>query len=297
MDRENHGNETRSLRNSLSINWNDQEAVMRAIDESAGYIAAKSAKKADIAVVLGSGLGAFADNLHDADVIPYGDIPFFSKPTVSGHGGTLHLGTVGGKRAAVMRGRMHYYEGYDTREITFPVRVLARLGITSIVLTNACGGVNKRFHPGDLMIIEDHIGNFCPSPLRGANLDIFGERFIDMSAAYTPAYIEIAERTAAALGIPVQKGVYGYWPGPAYETAAEIRAYMALGADVVGQSTVAETIVARHCGMRVLGLSLVTNMTCVYSRGGTSHEEVIEMGKNKARDFITLLEKIIERIP
>jgi purine-nucleoside phosphorylase len=278
------------------IDWNDADAVMRAIDESAGYIAAKSAKKPQIVVVLGSGLGAFAEKLRDADVIPYGDIPFFPEPTVSGHGGALHIGDIGGKCVAVMQGRMHYYEGYDTREITLPIRVFARLGVTCVVLTNACGGVNKHFHPGDLMIIEDHIGNFCPSPLRGANLDVFGERFIDMSAAYTPAYIEVAEKAAFELGLPVQKGVYGYWPGPAYETAAEIRAYMALGADVVGQSTVAETIVAKHCGMDILGLSLVTNMTCVYSRGGTNHEEVIEMGKRKARDFILLLEKIIERI-
>jgi purine-nucleoside phosphorylase len=273
----------------------DKAAVMGAIDEAVAFIASKSRKRAEIAVVLGSGLGAFAEKLENAEVIPYGDIPFFPKPTVSGHGGNLHIGNIGGKCVAVMQGRMHYYEGYDTREITFPMRVLARLGIKDIVLTNACGGINKHFHPGDLMIIEDHIGNFCPSPLRGANLDEFGDRFIDMSAAYTPAYIVLAEKAALETGLRIQKGVYAYWPGPTYETAAEIRAYMALGADVVGQSTVAETIVAKHCGMNILGLSLVTNMTCIYSRG-TNHEEVIAVGQQKAQDFIMLLEKIIGKM-
>jgi purine-nucleoside phosphorylase len=278
------------------LDWTDRAAVMRAIDESASFIASKTGKKPEIALVLGSGLGAFAEKLKDADILPYGDIPFFPKPTVAGHGGNLCLGNVGGKCAAVMQGRMHYYEGYDTQEITLPIRVLSKLGIKTIILTNACGGINKHFRPGDLMIIEDHIGNFCPSPLRGANLDEFGERFIDMSAAYTPAFIELAEKAACEMGIRIQKGVYGYWPGPTYETAAEIRAYMALGADVVGQSTVAETIVAKHCGMNILGLSLVTNMTCIYSKG-TNHEEVIAMGKQKAEDFIMLLEKIIEKMP
>jgi purine-nucleoside phosphorylase len=278
------------------LDWMDNGAVMRAIDESVSFIASKTLKRAEIGVILGSGLGAFAEKLKNAEIIPYETIPFFPKPTVIGHGGNLCLGDIGGKCVAVMQGRMHYYEGYDAREITFPIRVLRRLGVKTMILTNACGGINKHFHPGDLMVIEDHIGNFCPSPLRGANLDEFGDRFIDMSAAYTPAYIELAEKAAKETGIPLQKGVYAYWPGPTYETAAEIRAYMTLGADVVGQSTVAETIVAKHCGMNVLGLSLVTNMTCIYSRA-TNHEEVVTMGQQKAHDFIALLEKIIEKMP
>ena len=274
----------------------DKESVMAAIREAAGYISAKTAKKPVIALVLGSGLGAFAECLANADIIPFDDIPNFPRSGVAGHGSKLYIGELEGIPVAVMQGRAHYYEGYDTQTITFPIRVLALLGIKSVVLTNACGAVNKHFSPGDIMIIEDHLSFFCPSPLRGINLDDFGERFVDMSAAYTPAYIETAEKAAKELNIKIQKGVYGYWHGPTYETAAEIRAFMALGADVVGMSTVAEAIVARHCGMKILGLSCITNMTCIYSKSGTSHEEVMEMGRLTADRFIALLTKIIPRL-
>jgi len=273
-----------------------KESIIAAIREAAGYIRTKTAKKPAIALVLGSGLGAFAECLVNADIIPFDDIPNFPRSGVAGHGSKLYIGELEGIPVAVMQGRAHYYEGYDTQTITFPIRVLALLGIKSIVLTNACGAVNKHFSPGDIMIIEDHLSFFCPSPLRGINLDDFGERFVDMSAAYTPAYIETAEKAAKELNIKIQKGVYGYWHGPTYETAAEIRAFMALGADVVGMSTVAEAIVARHCGMKILGLSCITNMTCIYSKSGTSHEEVMEMGRLTADRFIALLTKIIPRL-
>jgi purine-nucleoside phosphorylase len=272
------------------------ENMTAAIKEAAAYISARTAKKPEIALVLGSGLGAFVERLVNADVIPFEDIPHFPRSTVPGHGGKIFIGEFEGRCIAVMQGRAHYYEGYDTQDIGFPVRVFASLGIKSIVLTNACGAVNEHFSPGDIMVIEDHLSFFCPSPLRGPNLDEFGERFVDMSGAYTPAYIEAAEKAANALNITIQKGVYGYWQGPTYETAAEIRAFQAMGADVVGMSTVAEAIVARHCGMKILGLSCITNMTCIYSKEGTSHEEVMEMGRLMADKFTALLTKVIPQL-
>jgi purine-nucleoside phosphorylase len=282
--------------NIKNLDYTDKAAMENAVNEAAEYIRTKTDKRPGVALVLGSGLGKFAEHLERADVIPFAAIPNFPQSTVAGHEGKLFFGEIKGHCVAVMQGRVHYYEGYDTQTITFPVRVFSALGVKSIILTNACGGVNKHFAPGDLMIIEDHLSHFCPSPLRGVNLDSFGERFVDMSGAYTPEYIALAEKTAARLNINIQKGVYGYWHGPTYETAAEIRAYMALGADVVGMSTVAEAIVARHCGMKILGLSCITNMTCIYSKGGTNHEEVMEMGKLAAGKFITLLTGIIEQL-
>ena len=280
----------------MNLDFTDKEAMMSAINQAAEFVKKASAKKPEIGLVLGSGLGAFAEKLQDTVVIPYENIPFFPKATVEGHGGKLFLGSIAGKNVVVMQGRYHYYEGYDTQTITLPIRMMKTLGVDTVILTNACGGISKHFSPGDLMIIEDHIANFCPNPLRGANLDAFGERFIDMSHAYTPELITLAEGCAKKLNIKIQKGVYGYWPGPTYETAAEIRAYMALGADVVGMSTVAETIVARHCNMKVLGISCVTNMTCIISKAKTSHEEVVEMGKLGAEKFITLITDILKNL-
>jgi purine-nucleoside phosphorylase len=271
----------------------NKESISKAITEAVLYIQNRTTLKPAFGLVLGSGLGLLADQIEDAVRIPFEDIPNFPNPTIAGHSGNLVIGKISGKRVIAMQGRVHYYEGYDTGTITFPIRVLAKLGIETLILTNACGGVNKHFLPGELMIIEDHISFFCPSPLRGANLDEFGERFVDMSKVYNPDLVQLAAQIAKSLGVKVQKGVYGYWQGPTYETAAEIRAFMALGADVVGMSTVPEAIVARHCGLKTLGISCITNMTCIYSASGTNHEEVIEMGKLAASGFITLLRGII----
>ena len=280
----------------MNLDYMDKEFMMKAIDEAVAYIKAKIKNQPVIAMVLGSGLGAFAEELQDAVVIDFESIPYFPKPTVEGHGGKLFIGELKGKTVLVMQGRYHYYEGYDTQTLTFPVRVFAGLGIKNIVLTNACGGVNKHFKAGQLMIIEDHIANFCPSPLRGAHLDMFGPRFTDMSEAYDREYIRLAEECADELGIHVQKGVYAFWHGPTYETPAEIRAYMALGADVVGMSTVGETAVAVNCGMRVLGISCITNMTSVISKSKTSHEEVMEVGRLVAESFISLLTAFVGKL-
>jgi len=274
------------------IDWNNQAAVMEAIDEASGAITGRTGLKPGVAVVLGSGLGAFAEGLGDKTVIPFAGIPHFPKASVEGHGGAVVVGTLGKVPLAVMQGRAHYYEGCDIREVTLPVRALARIGVTKLVLTNACGAVNPDFAPGEFMLIEDHLSMFCPNPLRGVNLDAFGPRFLDMSRAYSPAYIEAAGRAAEAAGITTRRGVYGYWPGPTYETAAEIRAFKALGADVVGQSTVAEAITARHCGMAVLGIAAITNMTCVYA-GETSHGEVLEMGRVMGGKLAALLTRVI----
>jgi purine-nucleoside phosphorylase len=279
-----------------NLDFNDADAMMKALKESAAYIRSKTDKQPQIAIVLGSGLGGYADRLRNTDVVPYGEIPNFPRPTVSGHSGRFVIGDVSGKRVAVMQGRNHYYEGYDTQTITFPIRVFKLLGVESLILTNACGAVSRRLAPGDLMIIENHLAHFCPPPLRGAHLPELGPRFTDMSRPYAPEYMELARECADELGIPIRQGVYGYWPGPTYETAAEVRAYAALGADVVGMSTVAEDMVAVNCGIKVLGISCVTNMTCIHSKGKTSHDEVIEVMDRIADKFIGLLDKVIEKM-
>lgn len=279
-----------------NLDFTDGEMMMAALKETVAYIQSRTKKVPQVAMILGSGLGDYANQLKNVDIIPYEDIPNFPRPTVSGHSGRLFIGEVSGKCVAVMQGRNHYYEGYDTQTITFPVRVLRMLGADSLVLTNACGAVSKHFTPGDLMIIENHLAHFCPPPLRGAHLEELGPRFTDMSRPYDLDYIQLARRCADELGIKVQQGVYGYWPGPTYETAAEVRAYAVLGADVVGMSTVAEDMVAVNCGMRVLGLSCVTNMTCIHTTGVTSHDGVIEVMDKISNTIIQLLNRILMEI-
>lgn len=281
---------------NVNLDYMSKELMMKAIDETAEFISSKLEKAPSVAMVLGSGLGDFAEQVENPVIIPFEEIPNFPKPTVEGHGGKLFIGELGGKTVLIMQGRFHYYEGYDTQTLTLPVRVFHKLGVKSIVLTNACGGINKHFKAGELMIIEDHISNFCPSPLRGAHLDEFGPRFTDMSEPYDREYIELAQKCAEELDIKVQKGVYAFWHGPSYETPAELRAYRTLGADVVGMSTVAETAVAVNCGIRVLGISCITNMTNIVSKGKTTHEEVMEMGKKVAGSFIKLLSAVLEKM-
>lgn len=280
----------------VNLNYMDKDFMSKAIYEATAFIGGKISRQPKLAMILGSGLGALAEELKEPVIIDFEAIPYFPKPTVEGHGGKLFIGELEGKSVLVMQGRYHYYEGYDTQTLTFPIRVFAKLGIENIVLTNACGGVNKHFQAGQLMIIDDHISNFCPSPLRGAHLTELGPRFTDMSQAYDKEFIQMAEECAKELDIKVQKGVYAFWHGPSYETPAEIRAYMALGADVVGMSTVGETAVAVNCGMRVLGISCITNMTSVISKGKTTHEEVIEAGHRVAASFISLLTAFVRKL-
>lgn len=252
---------------------------------------------AEVGLVLGSGLGGYEDSLLDPREISFDEIPGFPEPTVSGHAGKLMVGTIGEKRVMIMSGRFHHYEGHSLDKVTMPIRVMALLGVRTLILTNAAGGVNTEFHPGELMLITDFINLSGRNPLRGPNLDVFGPRFPDMTHAFDPALRETALESARALGIHLNRGVYTWWNGPAYETPAEIRMIRALGGDAVGMSTVPEVIVARHCGMRVLGISAITNMAAGVLDAPISHEDVLTMGAKVREDFSRLLDSVIHHLP
>ena len=248
---------------------------------------------ADVGIILGSGLGDYVEALEEARAISYADIPGFPRSTVPGHKGRWVTGTLHGKRVCMMQGRFHAYEGYDLKEVTLPVRVMALLGVKTLIVTNAAGGVNLAFHPGDLMLITDCINFSGMNPLRGENLDAFGPRFPDMSQAYSRELVALAERCAGEMGVQVQKGVYCWFNGPCFETPAEIRMARVLGADAVGMSTVPETIVAAHCGMQVLGFTLCTNMAAGILDQPLNHEEVMETAERVKYTFRGLLDRVI----
>ena len=248
---------------------------------------------ADIAVILGSGLGGYAEALQDAKSLPYAEIPGFPTSTAPGHKGRWWTGTLHGKRVCMMQGRFHAYEGYGMAEVTMPVRVMKRLGVHTLIVTNAAGGVNTSFAPGDLMLLRDFINLSGKNPLTGPNLDDFGPRFPDMSRAYDRDLQSLACDVAHRLGISLREGVYCWLNGPCYETPAEIRMTRALGADAVGMSTVPETIVARHCDMRVLGLSCITNMAAGILDQPLSHQEVMETGERVKDTFRALVDGVI----
>ena len=250
----------------------------------------------EVLMILGSGLGYLGDIVEDPIVVPYGEIPHFKVSTAPGHKGQLVFGTLSGKKVAVMQGRMHHYEGYSFEEIGFPVRVLRLLGCPNLVVTNAAGGVNLDFNVGDLMLITDHIKLFLESPLRGANLEQFGTRFPDVSFLYTPALQDLARQSAAELGITLREGVYMYFPGPQFETPAEVRLARTLGADAVGMSTVPEAIVAGHCGMKVLGFTLVTNMAAGVLPQPLSGDEVNAAAEPAREKFSKLLLKCLTKL-
>ena len=262
------------------------EAAAQAIRERVG--------EAEIGVILGSGLGDYAQALQDAKYIDYRDIPGFPVSTAPGHAGRWWTGTLHGKRVCMMQGRFHAYEGYDLSEVTMPVRVMALLGVKTLIVTNAAGGVNLDFTPGDLMILTDCINFSGKNPLTGPNLDQFGPRFPDMSRCYDRELIALCQGQADRLGIPVRQGVYMWFNGPCYETPAEIRLARILGADAVGMSTVPETIVARHCGIRVLGVSCITNMAAGILDQPLCHEEVTEVANRVRTTFRSLLDAVIE---
>lgn len=228
------------------------------ISETAAYVKKRIVQTPDIAIVLGSGLGKLADKIEDKLTIPYKEIPHFKQSTAIGHKGNLIYGTLGGKKVIAMQGRFHYYEGYTMQEVTLPIRVYARLGIKTLFVSNAAGGINPNLKVGDLMVITDHI-NFMPNPLIGPNIDEMGVRFPDMTNVYSKRIQVIAEREAAKEGVELKRGVYVAETGPCYETPAEYRMYGMLGGDAVGMSTVPEVIVARHSGMEIFGMSVITN--------------------------------------
>ena len=260
------------------------------ITAAAEYILSQTELRPTIGLVLGSGLGDYADGLEDAVSIPFSQIPNFPVPTVPGHSGALVLGRKQGREVVVLQGRIHYYEGLPMQEITLPIRVLAAMGVRKLVLTNAAGGVNMFFSPGDLMVINDHINFSGMNPLIGPNLDAFGPRFPDCSDIYTKTLRDAIREKAAAAGIPTQEGVYAMYSGPNYETPAEIRMFRVLGADAVGMSTVPEALVAAHCGMEVVGISCITNMAAGVLRQKLNHQEVVEVAAQVHDKFQNLLD-------
>jgi purine-nucleoside phosphorylase len=263
---------------------------------AAKYVLSRSRLGPKIAVVLGSGLGAFADELTGATLVPYERIPGFPKPTVEGHAGRLVIGKVDDIAVAVMQGRVHFYEGYSAKEVAYPMRVLGQMGIQAAILTNATGAINLNFCQGALVIIRDHFSLHGINPLIGPNEDRFGPRFLDMSEAYCLPYREIALAEGRKLGMDVKEGVYAALSGPSFETPAEIRYLRTIGVDMVGMSTVPEVIVARHMGIRVLGISCVTNMAAGILDQPISHAEVMETGERVKVQFIALLRSVIPRI-
>ena len=257
------------------------------------FIQARIACRPRTAVILGSGLGSIADQLEDRELLPYAEIPGFPKSDVSGHAARFVFGTVNGSPVVAMQGRFHYYEGLTMRQLSFPIYVLRQLGVERIIVTNACGGINRDLNPGDLMLITDHINLTGCTPLIGDNDERFGPRFPDMTEVYDHALRSLAREAAASLSIPLKEGVYAFFTGPCYETAAEIRAYRTLGADAIGMSTVPETIAARYLGMRVLGITCITNMATGISTTPHSHEEVLATAEASSRMFCRLLERIL----
>ncbi len=263
---------------------------------AARVVRARWTEEARVALILGSGLGAFADDMDDAVALPYADIPGFARSTVEGHAGRLVLGKVDGVPVAAMQGRFHYYEGYEWDEVTFPIRMLGLLGIKTLVLTNAAGGLNNSLKQGALMLISDHLNLMGTNPLRGPNEARFGPRFPDMSDVYDRDFQDIAIREAHAIGLELRRGIYAALQGPCYETPAEIRMLRALGADAVGMSTVPEALVARHMAIKVLGISCITNMAAGVLDQPIDHAEVIETGQRVRETFSALLRRVIPKL-
>ena len=249
----------------------------------------------EIGIILGSGLGDLAEEI-DGISIPYSEIPEFPTSTVAGHSGKLVVGRICNKTVIAMQGRFHYYEGYSMQTVVYPVRVMRFLGIQTLMVTNAAGGVNKSFKPGDFMIIEDHLNLMGNNPLIGQNIDNLGPRFVDMSYAYNKELVDLTLNAGQEMEIKLQKGIYAALTGPTYETPAEIRMIRSLGADAVGMSTVPEVIAANHMGVKVLGISCITNMAAGILDQPLNHEEVIETSNKVKKDFSRLIKAIIEKI-
>ncbi len=269
---------------------------MKQLQHMLEFIRRKTDFVPEVGLVLGSGLGGFAAHVHPVCTFPFSEIPGFPVSTVTGHAGQLILGTAEGVKVAVLSGRVHYYEGYEPEQVVVPVRLLKLLGIRVLLLTNAAGGLNPAFHPGDFMLLTDHIASFVPSPLRGANPADLGPRFPDMSAAYASELRKVVQTAAGKVGLPLQTGVYLQAPGPQYETPAEIRLFRALGADAVGMSTAMETIAAVHAGLQVIAISLITNLAAGISTTPLSHLEVTAAADRAASGFQQLVAGILREL-
>ena len=264
--------------------------------EAARLIRTRTDVDVPVAIVLGSGLGAFAEDLTDATEIRYDEIPGFARATVQGHAGRLVIGKAGEVTVAAMQGRFHFYEGYSLEEVTFPIRVLKLLGVRTVVLTNAAGTLNIEFTPGSLMVISDHLNLLGDNPLRGENDERFGPRFPDLTSVYARRLQDIVIDEAKAMGLEVRRGIYAALSGPSYETPAEIHMIRTLGADAVGMSTVPEAIVARHMDMQVVGISCITNLAAGVSDKPIDHSQVMAIGERVRGDFTTLLNRVVGRL-
>jgi purine-nucleoside phosphorylase len=269
---------------------------LQQIQEAKAYIEQQTDIRPEIGLILGSGLGVLADEIEDAVKIPYEMIPHFPVSTVEGHAGQLVIGKLSGKNVVAMQGRFHYYEGYSQQEVVFPVYVMNFLGVTTLIATNAAGGMNPSFQPGDLMIITDHLNMTGDNPLIGPNIPELGPRFPDMSRAYDPELVQLAEKVAKRLDVRVQKGVYAGVSGPTYLTPAELIMLRNLGGSAVGMSTVPEVIAANHAGLRVLGISCITDMAIGEELEPLTHEQVVEVANRTRPRFIRLVKGIIEEV-
>ena len=268
----------------------------RLCKESADYIMSKVSMKPEIGLILGSALGPFAEQIEDPITVDYAEIPNFLRSTAPGHAGKLIFGKISGKNVVCMSGRFHSYEGYSFSQLTIPIRVLKLLGVKMTILTNAAGAVNESYNPGDVMIIKDHIMLCGHNPMRGENAEEFGPRFFDVTDMYTRTLRDVAKQCAERSAMNVHEGVYFFWQGPSFETPAEIRAIRILGADAVGMSTVTEALTAAHCGMPILGLSVLTNMAAGILPKPVSGAEVDEMGLQVADKFSALVKDIVANV-
>ena len=270
--------------------------LLAQLAEATKAVQSKTTLRPVIGLVLGTGLGAFARSMDKATVIPYAQIPHFPVSTAVGHTGELVIGTKEGVPVAVMAGRAHLYEGYSVEQVVFPIRVLARMGVKTMIMTNAAGSVNVNYKPGELMILSDHINFMGVNPLIGHNEDTLGPRFFDMTETYDPILMSLAEKACSKVGMTVRKGVYISFLGPSYETPAEIKMARALGADAVGMSTVPEVIAARHMGVRVLGISCITNMAAGVLKKKLDHREVLETAEKVKEGLIDVLTRLIQDV-
>lgn len=264
--------------------------------QAAEAIQAKLKTEPKIGLILGTGLGGFAGSMEDTVEVSYADLPDFPQSTVKSHAGRFVAGKAGGRDIIVMQGRVHFYEGYSMQELAVPVQTLCALGVETLIITNASGGINEAYQPGELVLVTDHIKLDLDSPLRGTNPEELGDRFFDMTQAYTPALLDIARKAAEETGMSLPDGVYAYMGGPQFETPAEIRMLRLLGADLVGMSTVPEVITAAHCGMKVLAISCVTNMAAGMNGAELDHDSISVVSEKVGQRFERLMDAIIEKL-
>ena len=266
------------------------------LEETVAYVRQRTDLRPTVGVILGSGLGQLVERMDDQVAIDYLDLPHFPAPTVAGHAGRMVIGRIGGVVVVAMQGRFHYYEGHDMRTVAYPTAFMQQFGVRTLIVSNSAGGINRDFTPGDLMLITDHINLFATNPLVGLNDERLGPRFPDMTEAYSPRLVGIADSAAGGLGMSFRRGVYAGLSGPCYETAAEIRYLEAIGADAVGMSTVPEVIAARYLGLEVLGISCITNMATGIATVKHAHEEVVRIANEASERFCTVVAATIEKL-